>query len=157
MTITFGTPNGPFVIGPGAVLNASSTLLGLGNPPYHWEFDFTGPDTTFHFTQTTITTTETQPAATTLLWQDLDTPADLLAQIHARLNDTVQVRVTVRDDAGLVIDGPVTQGVPWDPIAWLNLNQRLWNNNLVTRLTEGGSSDKLDQVLAAVYKTWPDG
>lgn len=156
MSITVFTPFGPLVIGPGADLQATSDLLPLSNPPWHWKFRFESPDSTFVFEQLTTTTQINEAAKVNVQWQDLDTPAALLGSVHARLNDSIKVTTTVTDDAGDQVDGPIILQVPWDPIAWLQRNQALWANNLVTRITAGGGgADKIDQILAAVYRTWP--
>lgn len=156
MTVTFGTPNGPFIIGPGAPIQAHSDLLGLANPPYTWRFQFTDPEGTFSFSQSTVTQEIDQQAQVYVQWTDLDTPAPLLAWIHQKLGGTVAVTVDVTDSNGDRVDGPVTLNPQWEPVVWAQWNQELWANNIVSRVTGIGTNDKIDQILAAVYRRFPN-
>lgn len=152
--ITLFAPNGPKVLGPGASLSARSDLLPLDNPPYNWTFTFTGPDLTFNFSHHKVTQFTTDTANVLLLWNDETIPSQILADIHAKLNDNVKINVQVQNQAGETIDQMVEETWQWDPTAWLHLNTRLWTNNLVSRIGSGGGDDKLDQILAAVIRTW---
>lgn len=156
VAITVSTPvTGPFVIGPGAAIQAQSDLLALANPPYHWTFTFTAPDNTFTFQQLVVVPQNTPIANTTVLWQDLDTPGALVQNIHANPGDSIRLQVEVKNDLGQQLDTPLVVQVPWQPVAWLHANQALWNNNLVSRIASGGNTDQLDRIESAVYQVFP--
>jgi hypothetical protein len=156
MVMDFVTPNGVLVIGPGAVLTGSSDLLPLANPPYTWVWRFEAPDLTFNFTQQVVTTTVTEQPRITVQWDAEGAPIQLLQNIHANVSDSIKVTLEVRDVEGARIDGPFIKQVPWQPQAWAHSNARLWSDNIVARVTAGGTPDaKLDSILAAVYRTWP--
>lgn len=155
MTISVFTPSGPFVIGPGAPIIASSDLLGLANPPYHWSFDFTTPDSTAHWLQTSVITSTAINSRIVVQWNPDLTPSTLLTDVHARPSDSIRLEVRVVNDAGQNLDTPVVLQVPWDPVAWLHANQTLWANNIVSRVSGGGSTDQLDRIESAVYQVFP--
>lgn len=156
MPITITIPNGPPSFGPGGPVLAQSDLLGLANPPYRWTFFFRDLDGQLLVQQEATTEGIDELARIQLLWNDLDSPSPLAAQVHANPGDRIRLSVEVRDSTGLVDQTPAPVEHVWQPVAWSHLNSLLWANNIVTRVTGGTSSDKLDQILAAVYQTFPN-
>lgn len=157
MSITVTTPFGPFVIGPGAAIQANSDLLGLANPPYHWTFDFTDTDNTFNFRQTSVVTNTATNTTITVFWIDQDTPAALLTTVHPKEGQSVKLTTTVTNDQGQLLDGPMVTNPQWLPLTWLHNDMFRWAEYLKGQLSGGSANDKIDLIYDAVYQRFPNG
>lgn len=157
MPITVEGQQGPLILGPGARLFATSSLLPLDNPPFTWLWHFVAADNVFNFTQQRITTTTEAGCPMEVLWDDFQTPAQLLSSIHADEGTQVTMTVEVRNQANEQVDVSTPTQVRWQPQVWSHLNSLLWANNVVSRISTGTGSDQLDRIESAVYQVFPHG
>jgi hypothetical protein len=154
MTLTMGTPSGPFIIGPGAPIVVSTSIAQPTGYPLTLQVFFTDAlDGTFSWSQSVLIPSGREGTIRPQ-WDADGSPSTLLENVHQKTNGNVNVRAELRSDDGALIDTGPTISVPWDPVVWAMANTRLWQDHLVARLSGGGSGDKIDQILAAVYRTW---
>ena len=155
VVININTPPGTTHWGPGVFFPFQSSIAQPIGAPFTITIDLWRTTPEYLLWHYTLPVQQNIIGGLRIFYDENNVPLLVDAQGTAQQNDNVLLKIEARDDAGLVVD----QGekpLPWSPVVQLH------NELLLTRSTvpvQGGftSADrqKLDQVLAAVYRTWP--
>jgi hypothetical protein len=142
--------------GVGVQIHGFSDLAQLVNPPYHWNFRFSRAEDNLTRWSQTITTDTNVVDMTIGFSTPLQEPQPLVfGQTQIPNQENTKLELEIRDDVGAQVDVAPPLSLPWNSTVGLAYTNYLLSQDIIRKATAGGSSDKLDQILAAVYRTWP--
>lgn len=155
MPIQITLPDQSGFFGVGVQIHGFSDLAQLTNPPYHWNFKFSrveNPITRWTQTITTdINTVDMTIGFTTPVQEPI---ALVFGQTQIPNQENTQLDLEIRDDLGAQVDVAPPMQLVWNSTIGLAYTNFLLSQDLARKFTSGGTNDKLDQILAAVYRTW---
>lgn len=153
-TITVLGPAQQF--GPSSTIDALPNIASPQNLPWHWLFLWylSGGETPIW--------TESRPDATgggvrnITMWNNDGTPITLNASQSFQEGAQVRLVVRVTDDNGFQVNPEESKTLPWSNTTFAHVDNLRLHQWTQTQLSGGGGGDdRLDQILAAVYRTWP--
>lgn len=156
MPIVITLPDQTGFFGTGVQLHGVSDLAQLTNPPYHWNFRFSRAEDNLTRWSQTVTTDVNTVNITIGFDGGLQVPIALVfGQTQIPNQENTKLELEIRDDQGAQVDVAPPLSLPWNSTVGLAYTNFLLSQDLARKFTAGGSSDKLDQIIAAVYRTWP--
>jgi hypothetical protein len=143
-------------LGPATLLVATSSVADPQPGPWSWIWDFIETVDNRTMVSVTTTTTAVGPSQYRYLYnQDLQTPSQLATSFTIKDGTSVRVNVRLLNDNGQQIDTG-TNLFPWQTSIQQHFDMmRIVASGQATGGFTQADRDKLDQVLAAVYRTWP--
>lgn len=155
MPISITFPDGTGFYGTGVQLHGFSDLAQLANPPYNWNFRFSRAEDNFTRWTQTVTTDVPFVDYTIGFSSDLNTPIPLVfGQTTIPNQENTKLELEIRDSQGAQVDVAAPLSIPWNSTVGLAYTNFLLSQDLARKFTSAGTSDKLDQILAAVIRTW---
>lgn len=156
MTININIPPGQTHWGPGVFFPFQTSIVQPSGAPFTITIDLfrTSPEQLlWHYV---LPVQQSIQGGLRIFYDENLVPLLVDASGTAQQGDNVLLKIEARDDAGLVVDQG-ERALPWSPVVQLHDELLLTKSSVPV---QGGftAADraKLDDILAAVYRTWAD-
>jgi hypothetical protein len=137
-------------------IHGFSDLAQLANPPYHWNYRFSRAEDNLTRWSGTITTDVNTVDWTIGFSTPLQEPTALIfGQSQIPNQENTKLELDIRDDVGAQVDVAPPLALPWNSTVGLAYTNYLLSQDVIKKAGGGSGDTRLDQILAAVYRTWP--